>query len=462
MRPFTPLMLSAVLMASACAVGPDYAVPTTVVPTAFKAPEGWRAAQPSDALERGDWWTLFGDQTLDALMARAEAANQTLAAAEAAYRQARAATRETRASLFPVVDLDGGATRSGDGSSTDSDAYQVGIGATWEPDFWGRIRRSVEAGQASAQASAADLANAHLSVQGELAANYLNLRAADAEIALLDQTVSGYERALQITQNRYDAGIAPRTDVLQAETTLANARSDRIGLERTRTTYENAIAVLVGEPASAFTLASVSNWTPIVPDVPVGVPSTLLERRPDIAAAERAVAAANAEIGVQQAAFFPTLSLTGSYGQNASDLGDLFSASTNVWSLGLGLAETLFDAGARGAAVEQARASHDAAVADYRQTVLEAFQDVEDQLTATDVLRRQYVELETASRAADQTEQMVLNQYRAGTVGYTDVVTVQASALSARRALLQGATDRQTIAVALIQALGGGWAGIDE
>ncbi|WP_312685281.1 efflux transporter outer membrane subunit, partial [Brevundimonas nasdae] len=255
---------------------------------------------------------------------------------------------------------------------------------------------------------------------------------------------------------RYEAGIAPRTDVLQAETTLANARSTRIGLERNRATYENAIAVLVGEPASSFTLAP-AQWTPIIPEVPVGVPSTLLERRPDIASAERAVAAANARIGVQQAAFFPNLSLTGSYGQTTSNLGDLFASSTNIWSLGLGLAETLFDAGARGAAVEQARASYDASVAAYRQTVLTAFQDVENQLTATDVLRRQYAELQTASQAADQTEAMILNQYRAGTVAYTDVATAQATALTARRALLQGAVNRQTTAVALIQSIGGGW-----
>ena len=460
MRPLAPILLTSLLLASACAVGPDYVTPTTPAAQTFKAPEGWRTAQPSDALDRGDWWALFGDETLNGLVARAETANQTIAAAEAAYRQARAATRETRASLFPTVDLNGSAARSKTPSSSDNHSYQVGIGATWEPDFWGRIRRSIEAGSATAQASAADLASAHLSIQGELAANYLNLREADAEAALLDQTVTGYERALEITRNRYAAGIAPRTDVLQAETTLANARSTRIGLERRRTTFENAIAVLVGEPASTFTLPATGDWAPTIPDVPVGLPSTLLERRPDIASAERAVAAANARIGVQQAAFFPTLSLTGSDGQNASRLGDLFASSANIWSLGLGLAETLFDAGARGAAVEQARAAYDASVATYRQTVLTAFQDVENQLTATDVLRRQYAELEAASRAADQTEVMILNQYRAGTVAYTDVVTAQAIALNARRALLQGAVARQTTAVALIQAIGGGWRGL--
>lgn len=458
MRRLAPLLLTAVLMTSSCAVGPNYVTPTTPTVKAFKAPDGWGAAQPSDGLARGDWWTLFGDDTLNSLVGRAETANQTIAAAEAAYRQARALTRETRAGLFPTVSLNGSGTQSKTLTSNDNKNYQVGIGATWEPDFWGRIRRTVEANDASAQASAADLASAHLSIQGELVANYLNLREADAETALLDQTITGYERALQITRNRYEAGIAPRTDVLQAETTLASARSTRIGLERNRATYENAIAVLVGEPASSFNLAP-AQWTPIIPDVPVGVPSTLLERRPDIASAERAVAAANARIGVQQAAFFPNLSLTGSYGQTTSNLGDLFASSANIWSLGLGLAETLFDAGARGAAVEQARASYDASVAAYRQTVLTAFQDVENQLTATDVLRRQYVELQAASQAADQTETMILNQYRAGTVAYTDVATAQGTALTARRALLQGAVNRQTTAVALIQSIGGGWRG---
>ena len=456
-------VLTLALLTTACAVGPNYATPSTAVaPMAFKAPTGWSVATPGDTLDRGDWWTLFGDPVLNDLAARAETANQTIAAAEASYRQARAVTRETRSSLFPLVDLNGSGARSGgDGSNGDSESYQVGIGASWEPDLWGRIRRSVENANANTEASAADLASAHLSIQGELAANYLNLREADAESAILAQTITAYERALTITQNRYDARIAPRTDVLQAESQLATARSSLVGLERTRATYENAIAVLVGENASAFTVVAVTDWTPVVPDVPLGVPSELLQRRPDIAAAERAVAAANASIGVQQAAFFPTFSLSGSVNQSATGLGDLFSTSANVWSLGLGLAQTVFDAGARGARVEQARAAYDGTVANYRQTVLTAFQTVEDQLTASGVLARQYALLQQASEAADQTEALILNQYRAGLVAYTDVVSAQASALTARRNLLQAGVDRQTTAVALIQALGGGWSTAD-
>nr|WP_276310668.1 efflux transporter outer membrane subunit [Caulobacter flavus] len=334
------------------------------------------------------------------------------------------------------------------------------MGASWEPDVWGRIRASIGNANASAQASAADLAAAQLSAQGELATNYLGLRQADIEIALVQATVDGYQRALKITQNRYDAGIAPRSDVLQAQTALANAQSSLEGLTQTRAAYENAIAVLVGQPASGFTIAADPAWTAAVPDIPVGLPSALLERRPDVAAAERRVAAANAQIGVARAAYFPTFTLSGSGSSTASVLGDLFSASANTWSLGLSAAQTLFDAGARKAQVAQSRAAYDAAAANYRQTALTAFQDVENQLTAVRVLERQYALLETASRAADQTEQMLLNQYRAGQVAYTDVVTAQASALSARRDLAAARVSRQTAAVALVQAIGGGWTGL--
>jgi NodT family efflux transporter outer membrane factor (OMF) lipoprotein len=450
---------------AACTVGPAYERPTLATPATYKALDGWKSATPGDLLDRGDWWTLLGDPQLDALIARVNVSNQTIAAAEASYRQARALVREQRASLFPTIDLTGSATRSGGSgsssstttSSTSGTRYQAGIGATWEPDVWGRIRQTISGAQASAQASAADLAAAKLSMQGELATNYLGLRQTDAEIALVSRTVEGYQRSLTITQNRYAAAIAPKSDVLQARTQLANTQADLASLEQTRATYENAIAVLVGEPAGSFKVAADPSWTARLPDVPAGVPSTLLERRPDIAAAERRVAAANADIGVARAAFFPTFSLTGSGNSSSSRLGDLFSASANTWSLGLSAAQTLFDAGARKARVEEARAAYDASVADYRQTALTAFGDVENQLTGVRVLERRYGLLKTSSDAADQTEQMLLNQYKAGQVAYTDVVTAQASALSARRSLLQAGVARQTTAVALIQALGGGW-----
>lgn len=457
-----PLLMASLL--SACAVGPAYEKPSIAAPAAYKALEGWKPATPGDLLDRGDWWTLLDDPQLDALIARVNVSNQTIAAAEANYRQARALVREQRASLFPVIDLSGAATRSGGSGSTGSGTgttsgrrYQASIGASWEPDVWGRLRQTVSGAQASAQASAADLAAARLSMQGELAISYLGLRQTDAELALVTQTIEGYQRSLRITQNRYAAAIAPKSDVLQAQAQLANAQADLASLEQTRAAYENAIAVLVGESPSAFRLAAAPDWQARLPAVPAGVPSTLLERRPDVAAAERRVAAANADIGVARAAFFPTFSLSASGDSGASRLGDLFSASANTWSLGLSAAQTLFDAGARKARVEQARAAYDASVADYRQTVLTAFEDVENQLTAVQVLERRYALLRTSSDAADQTEQMLLNQYRAGQVAYTDVVQAQASALSARRALLTAAVARQTTAVALIQALGGGW-----
>jgi NodT family efflux transporter outer membrane factor (OMF) lipoprotein len=460
---------SALALLSACTLGPAYEKPPvsamTSLPTTYKSLDGWKEATPGDLLDRGDWWTLLGDPRLDALIGRVNVSNQTIAAAEASYRQARALVREQRASLFPTIDLSGSATKSGGGGSSSSTStstssgqrYQASIGASWEPDVWGRIRNTISNAKASAQASAADLAAARLSMQGELATNYLGLRQADAELALVGKTVEGYQRSLTITQNRYAAAIAPKSDVLQATTQLASAQADLETLKQTRATYENAIAVLVGEPASSFTLAADPAWTAQLPRIPAGVPSTLLERRPDIAAAERRVAAANAEIGVARAAFFPTFGLSADGSSSATRLGDLFSASANTWSLGLSAAQTLFDAGARKAQVEQARASYDASVADYRLVVLTAFEDVENQLTAVQVLDRRYALLKTSSDAADQTEQMLLNQYKAGQVAYTDVVTAQASALSARRALLTAAVARQTTAVALIQALGGGW-----
>jgi outer membrane protein TolC len=435
-RPFTlraaaPWLLIAAL--AGCAVGPDYQRPAAAAPAAFKeAPPGeagWLPAAPADALERGPWWELFGDAGLNALATQVEVSNQNVAAAVAAYAQARALVAQQRATLFPIVTADGSARRSGGNASAASgNSLQATLGASWEADLWGGLRRGVESAQASAQASDADLAAARLSAQGELATNYFSLRDADTETELLRRSVEAYDRALTITQNRYDAGIAPRTDVLQAQTQLANARADLSVVTNTRAQLEHAIAVLVRR-----------------------------QRRPDIAAAERAVAAANANIGIQRSAYFPSLALSASYGNAASRVGDLFSASTSLWSLGVSVAQTLFDAGATRARVAGAEAARDAAVARYRQTVLGAFQAVEDQLSATRTLAEQAGLREAASRAADLTEQQLLNRYQAGQVSYTEVVTAQASALSARRTLAQLAASRQAVAIALIQALGGGW-----
>lgn len=458
------------LLANGCAVGPAYQRPSAATSDAYKEAHDWVPAAPADALERGPWWLLFDDPVLNELTARIDVSNQNVAAATAAYAQARALVREQRASLFPEVTLDAGATRSGGGVAATTDTgststtsttrssgkYQASIGASWEPDVWGRLRRGVDSASASSQASAADLASARLSAQGELAVDYFSLRQTDAQQALTAVTIAGYQRSLQIAQNRYAAGIAAKTDVLQAQTQLANAQADELDLVRQRAKFEHAIAVLVGEAPANFTLAA-APWKATVPEIPLGVPSTLLQRRPDIAGAERRVAAANEQIGIAQSGFYPSLTLNASAGSSASRVADLFSASSSFWSLGLSAAQVLFNAGATRAKVSGAQAAHDAAVAHYRQAVLTAFQDVEDQLAATRVLHQQQDLRQQASQAADEAEAQMLNRYRAGQVIYTEVVTAQAAALSARRALVQLQADRQTTAVALIQSLGGGW-----
>lgn len=450
------LALAAVL--AGCAVGPAYEVPTSAAPAGWKeqkTAEGWLPAAPADALDRGEWWKLFGDATLDELAARVQVSNQNIAAAVANYAQAQALVRGERAALFPTVSLDGSGRRSGNigGTSNASNAFSATLGVDWAPDVWGRLRQAVSSAQANAEASEADLASARLSAVGDLATNYFSLREADAEIVLLDQTIEGYQRAFEITSNRYKAGIAAQTDVLQAQTQLVNAQAERVGLQRTRTTLEHAIAMLVGVAPADFSLPA-AQWTPTVPGIPTGVPSTLLQRRPDIAAAERAVAAANAQIGIARSAYFPNFGLSASVGSSASRVKDLFNASNTLWALGLSVAQVVFDAGAIGATVDSAKAAHEASVARYRQTVLTAFQAVEDQLTAGAALAQQEGLRREASAAADKTEQQLLNRYRAAQVSYTEVVTAQAAALGARRTLVQLQVNRQTAAVALIQALG--------
>jgi NodT family efflux transporter outer membrane factor (OMF) lipoprotein len=456
-KPFRLTLLAVALSLAGCAVGPAYQRPSAPESAAFKELEGWVPAAPADALERGPWWQLFGDPVLDSLVAGVEVSNQNVAVAAANYAAARAAVQQQRAALFPSVTLGLSGDRSGVRGQGADTSYRLNLGGSWEPDVWGRLRAGVTSAQAGAEASAADLAAARLSSQGELASNYFTVRALDAQSALLARTISGYERELQITQNRFNVGIAARTDVLQAQTQLANARSEALSLRQQRAQFEHAIAVLVGKAPSQFALAPSPDWKVSLPEVPVGVPATLLQRRPDIAAAERDVAAANAEIGIARAAYFPNIGLSGSLGSGGSRVGDLFSVSNAAWSFGLSAAQTIFNAGATRASVAGAEARHQAAVARYRQTVLTAFADVEDQLSATRVLAQQQDLRREASAAADLVEQQILNRYRAGQVGYTEVVQAQFTALAARRSLVQVQSDRQTVAVALIQSLGGGW-----
>ncbi|MGV3573264.1 MAG: efflux transporter outer membrane subunit [Ramlibacter sp.] len=451
----------ALLLAGCASLEPKYEVPLVDTPIAFKQGRGaWVPAAPADTLERGPWWELFDDPVLSALAAQVEVSNQNVAAAVANYAQARAITREVRASLFPSVGLDVNRNVSGGESRPTSRSYQVAMGVSWEPDVFGRLRLGVDSARAGEQVALADLAAARLASQGELAVNYFGLREADVQRRLLAETLAGYERTLQITRNRYEAGVVARTDVLQAETQLANGRAEMLGLERSRATFEHAVAVLVGKAPAHFAIADDPQWTARVPLLPEEVPSTLLQRRPDIAAAERRVAQANQQIGIARAGYFPSFGLSGSAGLSAASFGDLFSASALVWSLGASVAQMVFDAGATSARVEQSRAALEQASASYRQVVLQAFQDVEDQLVALRVLQQQQVLRQQAARASELVEQQVLNRYQAGQVNYTEVIQAQASAASARRALVQAQIDRQVAAVSLIQALGGGWRGL--
>jgi NodT family efflux transporter outer membrane factor (OMF) lipoprotein len=465
------LALASLLALGACtALAPSQKPDAPTSARFLETPPGWMAAAPADTLSRGPWWTLFNDPVLDQLAPQVAVSNQNVAAAAAAVEESRAAVREQRASFFPTLSLNGGVTRSGVGGSVSTSSgastaatsktntrYSAGLGASWEPDLWGRIANTVSAASANAQASEADLANATLSAQVAFVTDYLSVREADAEIVTLQTTIEGYQRALTITQNRYAAAIAQKSDVLQAQTTLANAQADLAQLRQQRAQLFHAMAVLAGQAPANFTLPA-GNWNATtVPAIPVGVPSDLLQRRPDIASAERKVAAANANIGVARAAYFPSLTLSadGSYG--ATRLSDLFNASSFAWSLGVSLAETIFDGGARTARVEEAQATWKQSVAQYRQTVLEAFSAVEDQLSAASSLEEQQALRRVASQAADQTEQEMQNRYKQGLVAYTDVVTAQASALSARRALMQVSLNRQTAAINMVSALGGGW-----
>lgn len=452
---------AALALAGCGNLAPKYDVPVVETPTAFKEGRGvWEPAKPNDAVERGAWWELFDDPVLNDLASKVEVSNQNVAAAVAAYAQARAVTQEQRASLFPTVDLNGNANRSGGGNGPTRSSYQVNMGVTWEPDVFGRLRAGLQSARASEQASQADLASARLAAQGELAVNYFNLREMDLSRALQQETIAGYRRSLEIARNRYNAGIVARTDVLQAETQLANAEADMLTLERQRAQSEHAIAVLIGRAPSNFNLAPDVKVKLHVPRIPEAVPSTLLQRRPDIAAAERRVAQANAQIGVARAGFFPSIRLSGQAGYTAASIGDLFSASAFAWSLGASLAQTIFDAGATRARVAQSRAALEESSARYRQTVLTAFEDVENQLVALRVLEQQQALRQRAFEASALVEQQVMNRYKAGQVNYTEVINAQTSAANARRALVQAQIDRQVAAVALIQALGGGWGGV--
>ncbi|KVP66906.1 efflux transporter outer membrane subunit [Burkholderia ubonensis] len=463
---------TAVLLAG-CAVGPDYHRPDTPMPAAFKeAPAGWKVAQPADGADRGAWWRVYGDPQLDALIDKLNASNQTIAQSAAAYRQARALVAEARAAYFPTVGLTASGSRSrtpraslssgssssfgGGSSGSIGNSYSVGLDASWEPDLWGKVSRTVGAQRAGEAAAAADLANARLSQQATLAQTYFQLRTADTLQMLLDDTVASYARSLQLTRNRYAQGVAARADVIQAQTQLQSAQAAAIDNGVARAQYEHAIATLIGEPASTFSLPPLP-LTAEPPVTPVGVPSALLERRPDIAAAERRAAAANEQIGVAISAFFPTLTLSAQGGVQSSVWSNLFTLPARFWTVGPQLAATLFDAGLRAAQTEAARATYDQDVAAYRLSVLTAFQDVEDNLASQRILAR---EIDVQRQAVDSAEHalaIVTNQYKAGTVDYLNVLTAQTTAFSAHQKLATIAGQRMVSSVGLVKALGGGW-----
>ena len=439
-----------------CVVGPNYEKPEAVAPPQYKEAAGnWVVAKPADAVPKGKWWLAFGDSVLNELIEQVSVSNQSLAAAEARYRQSSAAVRGARASLFPTLGASGGASRARTSQGTGS-RYDVGLDAQWEIDLWGRVRRQLEAARAGEEASAADLESIRLSLQSQLAIVYFQLRVADAGSVILEATLKAFQSSFDVTSNRYRAGVVGKVDVVQSETQLKSVEAQIIDLRATRAQLEHALAVLIGRPPALFTLEPNTRALPM-PVVPPGVPSTLLERRPDIAAAERRMAAANARIGVAQAAYYPSLSLTGSAGFASSSLADLFSAPSRVWALGAGLAGTILDFGARAADVETARAAYDETVADYRQTVLAAFQEVEDNLALVRWLGEETRVQDDATRLARETVTLTLNQYKAGTVGSLNVVLVQAAQLNEERSSVTLLGRRLSATVALIRALGGTW-----
>jgi NodT family efflux transporter outer membrane factor (OMF) lipoprotein len=453
-----PLALASVLLAG-CAVGPDYSRPRLDVPAAFKEAPGWKPAQPRDEAPRGPWWRVFGDADLDALEAQIEGSNQTLRAALARFDQATALAAQARAAFFPAVSASAAQTRARASAAGAATSDSIQLAAAWEPDVWGRVRRSADAGAASAQASRADLESTRLSLQAQLAQDYFLLRIADAQIRLLDETVAAYARSVELTRNRYAAGVVTRADVASAEAQLAAARAQRADAAIGRAQFEHAIAVLTGRAPAEFALPAremLPTAQPL-PQIPALLPAQLLERRPDIASAERLAAAANAQIGVAQSAYFPTLSLAASGGYRGSSWTDLVNAPNRIWSLGPTVVATLFDGGARRAATAAARAGFDQAAAQYRQTVLAALQEVEDDLAALRVLQEEVQLQREAVRAARESLDLATNQYKAGTVSYLNVIAAQTTLFTAQRTELDLRGRQLAANVALVRALGGGW-----
>jgi NodT family efflux transporter outer membrane factor (OMF) lipoprotein len=451
------------LVVSGCAHPPPYTPPSAPSAPAFKENADWKIAQPGDQAARGDWWAVFGDPQLDVLQHQIDVSNQNLKIAEAQFAAARAAVRATRSSLYPqvsaapdVIASEPSGNRATPAVHQANTDFLLPVDVSYEVDAWGRIHSAVTASQAAAQASAADVETARLSLHAELALDYFTLRGLGRERALLDQAVASYEQALELTQNRFQGGIASQADVAFAETQLETTRAQAKDLEVESAALEHAIAVLVGEPASVFSL-TVSPDIAVPPAIPAEMPSALLERRPDIAAAERRVAAANAQVGVATAAFYPIITLSGAAGFESSSIARLLTGASSLWSVGPAALINVFDAGRRRAVSDQARAAYDEATASYREAVLSAFRDVEDQLATLRVLDEEAQIQDRATAAAERSLTLATNRYRGGIVSYLDVITAQNAALANERAAVSILLRRISASVLLLKSLGGSW-----
>ena len=451
------------LILTACTVGPDYRRPASATSTTFKELKGWKQAQPRDHELPGKWWQIFKDPYLNSLEEQVDIANQSIAQAEAQFRQSQALVQSASAAYFPTSTGTASVNRFRAASGQNvavrgvKNLFGAALSAAWEPDLWGGVRRQVESSETSAQASAATLQALRLSTQATLAQDYFLLRAIDAQIKLLNDTVETYKKTLKITQNRYAAGIAAKSEIVQAETQLESTRAQAINLGVQRAQLEHAIAILMGKTPAELNIP-VAPLNSLIPPIPVSIPSQLLERRPDIAAAERQAAAANAQIGVAKAAYFPSISLAASNGQQSNTLSDLLAAGARYWALGpAALAIPLFDGGARGAQMQQSIDAYDASVAAYRQTVLISLQEVEDNLAALKILEQGIQIQNKAVESARKAVQLTTNQYKAGTVSYLNVMIDQAAALQNEKTAVDLQGQRLSAAVLLVKALGGGW-----
>ena len=455
------------LLFSGCTVGPRYAKPTTPAPPAYKEiPPDWKTAQPSDQIAKGKWWEIFQDPQLNALEEQINVSNENLKAAEARFQQARALVRFNRAAYYPTVAAGASVAREHLSShrplvpsstqTNGTDLVFPALDVSYEADVFGRVRHTVEAARANAQASAADLEAVRLSLHAELAFDYFEMRTLDAEEQLLLSNVTSFEKALELTQSRYNGGVASAVDVAQAQTQLENTRTQAMDVMVLRSQTEHAIATLLGHPAPTFTSPAAA-WNAPPPDIPPGLPSELLERRPDIAAAERRVAAANAQVGVARAAYFPIFTLTGSGGFESTAITTLIQGPSGFLTAGAAAAVTAFDGGRRRAVSDQARAAYDESVANYRQTVLTAFQEVEDNLAVLRILDDEARAQQAAVTAAEHSLDLSTNRYKGGVVSYLEVTTAQSTALADERAAVDILRRRMTASVSLIKALGGGW-----